>query len=162
MSDNHSLLAHLVPKLTRGVEDAATDALAFILNGSKPCRDALVGMLAVGDRKLEEVAHTKTQVTISNKSRLDLVAYDSAGSERLIIESKFWAPLLAGQAIRYVRHLSCDGPAMLLFVAPRARHETLWAKIKQQFKDASDLELGSEVASRIWCNSGWGVGSGGH
>lgn len=144
MSDDRSLLAHLVPKLTRGVEDAATDALAFILNESKLCRDALARTLAVDEHKLEAVAHVRTQVTVSDKSRLDLVAFDSAGDKRLIIESKFWAPLLDGQATRYVKELSPGGPAMLLFVAPQARHETLWVKIKRQFEDAPTLELGPD------------------
>lgn len=144
MPDDHSLLAHMVPKLTRGVEDAATDALAFILNESMPCRGALVEMVRVGDRQLPELVDVKTQVTVSDKARLDLVAYDRSRLKRLIIESKFWAPLLDGQASGYVKHLACDGPAMLLFVAPEARHETLWVKIERQFKDAPGLELGDE------------------
>ena len=139
MASDHSLLAHLVPKLTRGVEDAATDALAFILNESKPCRDALVNMVSDGDRRLAPLYDVKTQVTIqvteSESRRLDLVAYDSDRSKRLIIESKFWAPLLDGQASVYVRHLADDGPAVLLFVAPEARHGTLWTKVERQFED---------------------------
>ncbi|WP_420446365.1 hypothetical protein [Candidatus Poriferisodalis sp.] len=143
MPDNHSLLAHLVPKLTRGVEDAATDALAFILNKSEPCRAALVELVSGGDRQLMPVENAKTQVSPSDsKERLDLVAYDSAGLMRLIIESKFWAVLRDGQACGYVRHLSSDGPAMLLFVAPNARLDTLWVKIERQLKGALDLELG--------------------
>ena len=144
MSDERSLLAHLVPRLTRGVEDAVTDALAFILNVSEPCRDALVAMVSADGPKVEPVVHVKTQLTVSDKGRLDLVAFDDAGSKRLIIESKFWAPLLDGQASGYVKHLADDGPAMLLFVAPEARHETLWAKIEQQFEHPSGrLKLGS-------------------
>ena len=34
MPDNVTLMAYLVPRLTRQVENAATDALAYILNGS--------------------------------------------------------------------------------------------------------------------------------
>ena len=147
MASDHSLLAHLVLKLTRGVEDAATDALAFILNESKPCREALVNMVSDGDRRLAPLHDVKTQVTIqvteSESKRLDLVAYDSDRSKRLIIESKFWAPLLDGQASVYVRHLADDGPAVLLFVAPEARHGTLWAKVERQFGDPPGLKLGS-------------------
>lgn len=142
MASEHSLLAHLVPKLTRGVEDAATDALAFILNESEPCRDALVAIVSGGDHQLAPVASAKTQVTVSDSERLDLVAYDRAGSNRLIIESKFWAPLQDGQARRYVEHLADDGLAILLFVAPAVRHETLWAKIERQFEVPPKLTLG--------------------
>ena len=144
MPDDHSLLAHMVPRLTRGVEDAATDALAFILNESKPCRSALADMVSAGDRQLPEIVDVKTQVTVSDKARLDLVAYDRSRLKRLIIESKFWAPLLDGQVNGYVKHLASDGPTMLLFVAPEARHETLWVKIERQVKDEPGLELGLE------------------
>lgn len=140
MEDDHSLLAHLVPKLTRGVEDAATDALAFILNESAACRAAFVEFVSGGE--LVPVEYVKTQVSPSNTQRLDLVAYDKASSMRLIIESKFWAPLLDGQASGYVKHLAEGGLAMLLFVAPEARHETLWVKIERQFEDPSELRLG--------------------
>ena len=141
MPDDHSLLAYLVPKLTPQVEDAATDALAYILNMSEQCRKALAGLVSDGDSKLKPLENVKTQVHASNEERLDLVAYDSSGSMRLIIESKFWAALLSGQASGYVRHLVCDGPAMLLFVAPEVRSETLWAKIERQFDEAKDLQL---------------------
>ena len=66
--------------------------------------------------------------------RLDLVGYDADGRIRLIVESKFWAALLRGQASEYVKHLCPDGPAMLLFVAPEVRSETLWKKIERQFE----------------------------
>ena len=141
MSDDHSLLAHLVPKLTRGVEDAATDALAYILNMSEQCRKALVDLVSDGNGNLKPLENAKTQVHASDEERLDLVAYDSAGSMRLIIESKFWAALLSGQASGYVKHLACDGPAMLLFVAPEVRSETLWSKIERQFDDPKGLQL---------------------
>lgn len=151
MSDDRSLLAHLVPKLTRGVEDAATDALAFILNKSASCMSKLVEMVSADGRQLAPLLHAKTQVTLSDKSRLDLVGYDGTGSMRLIIESKFWAPLLAGQASGYVTHLPSDGPAMLMFVAPLARHETLWAKIERQFAETSRLELGQRRdVGKMW------------
>ena len=48
MAEHATLLAHLVPKLTSRVEDAATDALAFILNSSAACRGALDRLLQDG------------------------------------------------------------------------------------------------------------------
>ncbi len=156
MEDDHSLLAHLVPKLTPQVEDAATDALAYILNMSEQCRKALVDLVSDGDWKLEPLENAKTQVHASAKERLDLsandgsgsmrldlVGYDADGRIRLIVESKFWAALLRGQASEYVKHLCSDGPAMLLFVAPGVRSETLWGKIERQFdEDRCCLHLG--------------------
>lgn len=45
MAEHDTLLAHLVPRLTSQVENAATDALAFILNTSGACRSALNRLL---------------------------------------------------------------------------------------------------------------------
>lgn len=118
MDENHSLLAHLVPKLTNGVEDAATDALAFILNGSEACRDALVTFVSDDKHRLAPLQLASTQVGVPDGGRLDLVGYDADDEMRLIIESKFWAGLLSGQVSGYVTHLASDGPVTLLFVAP--------------------------------------------
>ncbi|WP_423917335.1 hypothetical protein [Candidatus Poriferisodalis sp.] len=144
MSDDHLLLAHLVPKLTRVVEDAATDALAFILNESEACLDALIEFVNDSTHALAPVQNAATQVAPSETARLDLVAYDSDGRMRLIIESKFWAPLLDGQASGYVKYLSSEGPTMLLFVAPEPRHPLLWGKIRAQFENGSEAKLGPD------------------
>lgn len=142
MSEEHSLLAYLVPRLTSGVEDAATDALAFILNRSALCRDALAEMVTDGEHRLKPLERASTQVTVDDGGRLDLVAYDADDLPRLIIESKFWAALLSSQASGYVRQLATDGqPATLLFVAPEIRRETLWPKIEGQFAQTDDLQL---------------------
>ena len=145
MSEDDTLLAYLVPKLTSGVEDAATDALAYILNKSEPCRVALVDLVSDGDYKLAPLTYTETQVAPSDTARLDLVGYDSADSTRLIIESKFWAALLDGQASGYIDYLDDEGPAVLLFVAPEQRHEALWHKIREQFE--SDKPTGRFAAT---------------
>lgn len=144
MEDDHSLLAHLVSKLTPQVEDAATDALAYILNQSELCRAALGSLVSESGHQMRPVHRASTQVTVSDGGRLDLVGYDADGSMRLIIESKFWAALLSGQASGYVKHLSADGSATLLFVAPEVRRETLWAKIRAQFDEAPCLNLESD------------------
>lgn len=143
MSEEHSLLAHLVQKLTPQVEDAATDALAFILNRSERCRNALREMVSQDEHQLVPLERASTQVATSDGGRLDLVAYDADESKRLIIESKFWAALLSGQASGYVQQLAPDGrPATLLFVAPEVRRETLWAKIEGQFSQEATPRLG--------------------
>ena len=141
MEDDYSLLAHLVSKLTSQVEDAATDALAYVLNKSESCREALRSLVSDEEHQLLPLHRASTQVTVPKAGRLDLVGYDADGSMRLIIESKFWAALLSGQASEYVKHLAADKPATLLFVAPEVRRETLWAKIRAQFDAAPDLSL---------------------
>ena len=146
MPEEFTLLAYLVPRLTNRVEDTATDALAFILNKSPACRDAL-GMLLMegeGTYHLDALASFDTQVTYKDGSRPDMVGYDQEGGKRLLVESKFWATLLEGQASGYFDQLEDAGPGVLLFIAPTTRLEILWGEITRQIEggqDGSKLEL---------------------
>ncbi len=153
MPEEFTLLAHLVPRLTNRVEDSATDALAFILNKSPACRDALGLVLREGEEsyKLDALASFDTQVTYKDGSRPDSVGYDQEGGKRLLIESKFWATLLEGQASGYFDQLEDAGPAVLLFIAPTTRLEILWGEIRRQMESGPDsvkLEV-AETSSQI-------------
>ena len=121
MPQESTLLAYLVPRLTSSVEDTATDALAFILNKSPACRDALGLLLREGEGsyQLDAPASFDTQVTYKDGSRPDMVGYDQGGGKRLLVESKFWTTLLEGQASSYFDQLEDAGPGVLLFIAPR-------------------------------------------
>ena len=132
MAKDVSLMAYLVPRLNSGVEDAATDALAFILNKSAPCRSALDRLL--GDSDLQPIATVRTQVTYKDGSRPDMIGYDESGAKRLIVESKFWASLLEGQASGYFGQLEEAGAGVLLFIAPGIRLDTLWAAVRRQME----------------------------
>ena len=134
MPEDHSLLSHLVPKLTPQV-----------LNMSEQCRKALVDLVSDGDFRLAELDRCRTQVVRDDRSRLDLVGYDADDRMRLIVESKFWAALLRGQVCEYVKHLCSDERAMLLFVAPEVRSETLWTKIKRQADECGCLQLDEDT-----------------
>ena len=48
MADDSTLTAYLVPRLTKQVENAATDALSYILNRSNGSMQALNDLLRVG------------------------------------------------------------------------------------------------------------------
>ena len=134
MADESSLLAYLVPRLTSRGEDTATEALAFILNKSKACRRALDNLLGEQHLDLEPIRRFMTQVTYEDGSRPDMVGYDRKDHKRLLVESKFWASLLEGQADGYFRQLEASGPAVLMFIAPGTRIETLWAEIRRQLE----------------------------
>ncbi len=138
MDHDPGLLAYLVPRLTTRSEDTATDALAFILNKSEACRHALDSLLSEQDSGLEPITRFETQVTHEDGSRPDMVGYDSDGNARLIVESKFWAALLEGQASGYLKQLEAPGPGVLLFIAPGTRLATLWAEIERQMEAAED------------------------
>ena len=144
MAKDTTLLAYLVPRLTSRVEDTATDALAFILNKSAACRGALDLLLRNGEFNLDPISKVRTQVTYQDGSRPDMVGYDKSGAKRLLVESKFWASLLQGQASDYFRQLEESGPGLLLFIAPDSRIDTLWAEIRRQMESGNgriQLEL---------------------
>ena len=136
MPQETNLLAYLVPRLTSRVEDTATDALAFILNKSPDCRDALDLLLREGEGPyhLDALVRFDTQVTYEDGSRPDMVGYDQGGVKRLLVESKFWASLLEGQASSYFDQLEDVGPGVLLFIAPATRLEILWGEITRQME----------------------------
>ena len=48
MSDNNTLLGHLVPKLPMSTENAAVEALAFILNDSEAAMAAFNALIGEG------------------------------------------------------------------------------------------------------------------
>ena len=140
MPQEPTLLEYLVPRLTSSVEDTATDALAFILNKSPACRDALGLLLRQGERAyhLNTLASFDTQVTYKDGFRPDMVGYAHGGGKRLLVESKFWATLLEGQASSYFDQLEDAGPGVLLFIAPTTRLEILWAEIGRQMETGED------------------------
>ena len=134
MDKESSLLAYLVPRLTSRGEDTATDALAFILNKSEAYRRALESLLSDQDFVIGPLTRFQTQVTYEDGSRPDMVGYDREDTVRLVVESKFWAALLEGQASGYLRQLEESGPGILLFIAPGTRIKTLWAEIMRQLE----------------------------
>ena len=134
MDEPVTLLAHLVPRLTTQVEDAATDSLAFILNGSPACRRSLDHVLQDGESAPEPIARVETQVTYDDGSRPDMVGYGESGAKRLVVEAKFWAALQPAQPRGYIGQLDAPGPGVLLFIAPESRIETLWAEIRRRME----------------------------
>ena len=138
MAQETTLLAYLVPRLTERKEDTATDALAFILNKSESCREALDTLFRDENFNIGPLKRFQTQVTYEDGSRPDMVGYDQSGAKRLLIESKFWATLLQGQASGYFGQLEETGPGVLLFIAPGSRTETLWSEIERQMETGED------------------------
>ena len=135
MPAESTLVAYLTPKLTNQVENAATDALGFILNKSAASRAALNDLLGEGGFAIPPIVRVDAQVTYEDGSRPDMTGYDENDGKRLLVESKFWASLLDGQASGYLRKLDGCEPAALLFIAPGVRLETLWTEIVRQIGD---------------------------
>ena len=146
MNNADTVLSYLVPRLTSQVEDAATEALGFILNRSPECRKSLSEILdqATGF-DLGPIERVATQVTYKDGSRPDMAGYDGEDLMRLLVESKFWAALRDGQP-SYIEQFEHDSSAALLFIAPEARVETLWSEIQRQFGETC-MELNPRCES---------------
>ena len=140
MASSSSLMAHLIPRLTTQVENAATDALGYLLNSSTQCMQALNDLLREGGLDIEPIASVKTQVTYEDGSRPDMAGYDKNNVKRLLVEAKFQAALLKDQASGYAQQLSEPGPAVLLFICPEFRIPTLWGEIRRQLEEHWSLE----------------------
>ena len=110
MADNATLMAYLVPRLTRQVENAATDALNYILNRDTGSMQALNDLLREGGFDIEPIDRVETQVTYEDGSRPDMAGYDKDNVKRVLVEAKFWAALLEDQASGYARQYDQPGP----------------------------------------------------
>ena len=155
MADDSLLMAHLVPRLTPQVENAATESLAYILNRSAGSLRALNDLLREGRFDVKPVARVNTQVRYEDGCIPDMAGYDRNNVTRLLVEAKFWAALGDEQAIGYSRHLDQPGPATMLLIAPEPRIPTLWAEIYRQMEQHSRLESvesppGIRRAKVIW------------
>lgn len=140
MSDNNTLFAHLVPRLTSQVEDVATDSLGYILNRSAQCMHVLNSLLQEGGFNIEPIVRVQTQVAYEDGSRPDMTGYDKDNVKRLLVEAKFWATLLEGQASDYSQLFDGSGPSALLFISPELRIPTLWAEVRRQMEKQCELE----------------------
>ena len=151
MTEKTTLLAHLASKnYIERVEDAATEALAFILNESPACLGALNDLLRDGGFDLEPIDRIKTQVAYKDGSRPDMTGYDRTDGKCLVVEVKFWADLGKNQANRYFDLLAEEGPGALLFIAPESRCEILWREIKGQMGEAGKEPERDEPFEGVW------------
>ena len=141
-----SVLAHVAWKFGGQTETLATEALGYILSRSPAAREALRETLRTGGADVPPVARVATEVIGDQDERLDVVGFDDHGSERVLIEVKFWAGLTSHQPNTYLDRLPKDGePAVLLFVAPELRLLTLWAEIHRRAE--TRFGLGTDMST---------------
>lgn len=146
MANNDTLLAHLAYRIAGGAENAAVEAVAYILNRSESAKAAFNDLVSVAAAvPMEKCTLFRTQVTAEDNSRPDFVGYDSAREKRVIGEAKFWAALGQGQAKAYMEQLPTSGPSMLLFIVPEVRLNRLWDEVME---DASVKEGWEDLAAR--------------
>ena len=162
MTNEDTLLGYLVPRYASVTENAATDALAYIMNRSVRCMGTLNALVqTVGGEHTKPVIRVETQVSAPFGSIPDFVGFDDNGDRRVVGESKFGAGLGEGQAGVYLKLLPDTGPAVLLFVVPAMRIDRLWAAViadaeKYGWEVAADGAVGatrrsaSVVGTKKW------------
>ncbi len=124
-----TLLGHLALKFATHPENLATEALHYILEVSPHARTALMGACSIGLDDLPSDLRFRTQVAGADAVIPDLVGFDEAGSQRLIIEAKFWASLTDPQPVGYLNRLPTDKTGVVLVLAPTRRFATLWPEL---------------------------------
>ena len=142
-----TLLAHLAlqKKFSDKYENIAVEALGHILSESDAARYVLSDVLRTGGAEVGEIAKVKTQASGEEGTQPDLAASDQHNRERVLIEAKFWAGLTDNQPVAYLKRLPKNQASVLLFVAPAARLNTLWAELCRKVSESeSGIELGPD------------------
>ena len=73
MVGNDTVLAHLARWFPSRAENAATDALAYVLNRSAKAREALDDLIRSGVENVASVVRVRTQVVGPDGTRPDLL-----------------------------------------------------------------------------------------
>jgi hypothetical protein len=110
-------------------ENAATEALAFVLARSRSARAALEAVLRDCQPLLPEGLAFVAQQSLEDGGRPDLHGVDDRGRSVAFVEAKFWAGLTDRQPSAYVAHLADVRGGVVLFVAPALRIPTLWDEL---------------------------------
>ena len=137
MPQDSTLLSFIAQRHTYGLEDVATDALAFILSRSTPAKEALSEFLGDEHGPLP-IAKAQPWAIDEHGAVPDLACLDEDGNLVVLIESKFWAPLTYHQPVTYWQGLPADQRAVLLFLAPdhRVNQGALWDELEVRLRDA--------------------------
>ncbi|MCY4412228.1 MAG: hypothetical protein OXC27_17370 [Caldilineaceae bacterium] len=144
MPIDKTLFAHIARTHTDKVENVAVRALGHILSQSEAAREALAETLQLGGTEVGLLGKVQTQATGEKGGIPDLSVKADDGTEPVLIEAKFDAPLTPNQPNGYLEQLPRCRPAALLFVAPAARIETLWPVLRKRAEEVYKLTVSSE------------------
>lgn len=157
MMTKQTLLAHLSAQFGSHPELVATESLGHILSNSVPARQGLSSILQACGLDIGELAQVETEVTGDEGERPDLVCSDQNGSERLLIEAKYWAGLTANQPVTYLRRLPETEDSALLVVAPFERFSELWPELTRRVSEAENMALSDAGTGEEfrWASAGY-------
>ena len=158
MTNNHTLLSFITRRYVSAREDAATDALGFVLERSKAATKGLSDILHENVPCLPEIVMVKNQVADLDGGIPDLAGFDAAGHAPILIEAKFSAPLTHHQPNTYWQRLPKNSPAALVFLAPKDRLPYLLDELlprlreigveTEEVKRTADLIVSKDLANK--------------
>lgn len=132
----YSLLAHLFPRIKGSQEDVATYSLSYILEQSVILNEAFTKLISSKlHTPLEKILSYNCQDADSEYGRPDIAGYD-AGVLRVLCEAKFYAGLTANQPVSYLKRLKGIENSGVIFICPKDRLVSLWAKVVALAEDA--------------------------
>jgi hypothetical protein len=131
MTQSDSLFGHLALRFGPHPENLATEALTYLLQSTPTARRALVQAARTTGADIPDELSFRSQVVGEDQAVPDIVGVDAEGTERLMIEAKFWAGLTERQPVHYLGRLK-GKRALLLFVAPAQRLESLWPELERR------------------------------
>lgn len=128
----YSLLAHLYSRIKGSQEDVATISLQYLLSQSPELNKAFTTLIAARlSVSLAERLQYKCQAVGEEQERPDMVGCDTTGQEVVLCEMKFYASLTENQPLGYLNRLQKEDGRGLVFVCPKARRTSLWAKLQE-------------------------------
>ncbi len=139
MAEAKSLLSLIARGYAAGREDAATEALCFILSGSESARAAFSEFIGSSGGSLP-IASFRTQLLV-NGAFPDMACFDDHDNHVAFVESKFWASLTSNQPVAYWEALPAARSATLMFLAPASRivgidEDSLWGVLVERLRRA--------------------------
>ena len=149
MVTEHTLLSFIARRYISAREDAATDALGFILNKSKAAKEGLSALLQEAVPGVSPIARVKNPFGTDDGGVPDLACLDDQDKVQALIEAKFLAPLTYHQPNTYWKRLPSQTPSALVFLAPADRLISLLNELKARL-EGKGCKLGEMSGSTEW------------
>ena len=141
-----SLLGQFYTRIKGSQEDIASEGLTYILSKSRAARVTLQRIIEIEcGLVLPDITYVSQNIGLKLE-RPDISGSDTNGSERIIIEAKFWASLTDNQPVEYLNRLPKE--SVLLFICPNLRVRPIFGEVLKRLTSAG-LEYKSESEGHI-------------
>jgi hypothetical protein len=145
--DRYSLLAHVAPGLTSQLENLATESLLYLLQRYGTAHQAFVELVSTTGYEPPSDLTFNSQVHMQYGNIPDLVGATEDGTNFLLADSKFWAPLTRNQPTGYLNQLPKAREGIVLFIAPEQKYEGLWQQFLVRCR-GEGFEISDETGER--------------